>query len=231
MHAQNPSRRQVRSAGALYLIIITTGLSAELILRGTGLPPALSTGAEALIGPHPALRLSLLADLVMLVADVALALLFFELLAPISLRLARAAMVFRLMQAALIGVSLILLSAVPGLLAADQPMMAAQFSALHAAGYDVGLVLFGINSLLMAQLLCAAGLPRIIAAGIGLSGLVYLTGSLARLIAPALLPWIEPAYAVPMLSESALCLWLLITGRLSPATPPTAQPYPAAEAR
>ena len=90
MTAQIPQpRRLVRSAGALYLVIIVTGLTAELVLRGTGLPAPLAARLEGLVGPYPAVRLSLLADLVMLVADIALALVLFRLLAPVSEHLAR----------------------------------------------------------------------------------------------------------------------------------------------
>ena len=123
-------------------------------------------------------------------------------------------MTFRLIQAALIGASLVLLAGVPAALEAGMPDTALLLTALYGTGYDIGLVFFGVNCLLMAVLLTRAGLPRALSLGIGAAGLVYLAGSAARLFAPDLHPVIQPAYLVPLLAESALCLWLLIRGRI-----------------
>lgn len=205
----------VRLAGLLYLVIILCGLTAELVLRG----PLLSGDAAqiaAAVGAAPGrFRLALLADVVMLAADIGLALLFYALLRGVSQGAALAAMVLRLMQAVLIGAALVLLSALPFALETGAPQTAALLAHLHANGYDIGLILFGGNSLVMTWLfLRSGGVPRVIAAGIGLSGLVYITGGLARLTAPQMLETLQYAYALPVLAESALCLWLLITGRL-----------------
>ena len=85
---------------------------------------------------------------------------------------------------------------------------------LHAIGYDVGLILFAVNSVLMSVLLWRSDVPKVIAVGIAASGLVYATGSLTRLVAPDWVVVMEPAYLIPMIAESALCLWLLIRARL-----------------
>lgn len=201
-----------RSAGALYVVIITAGLTSELALRG---PLVASADPAAAIAAHlPAFRASLLGDLTMILADIALALIFFALLRRISEGLARAAMVLRLMQAALIGMGLVLLAGVPIVLPQD-PALALHLTQMHVAGYDIGLIFFGVNSLIMAVLLSrAGGVPKIIAAGIGGSGLVYIAGGLARIAAPNLLAPLQYAYALPMLAETALALWLLITGRI-----------------
>lgn len=202
-----------RLAGALYLTIIVCGLSAELLLRGPllqGTPDQIAQALHANIGQ---LRLSLIADTVMLLADVALALVFFGLLRHISETLALAALVFRLGQALLIGTSLMVLGSVPSLLE-DAPRIAVHMTDLHAIGYDVGLILFAVNSAIMSILLWRSRVPNVIAGGIAASGLVYATGSLTRLAAPDWVAVIEPAYLIPMAAESALCLWLLIRARL-----------------
>ena len=205
--------RLVRLAGALYLTIIVCGLTAELALRGPLLQGTLDQIAKALLANTQQLRLSTLLDVVMLLADVTLALVFFRLLRPLSEQLALAAMVFRLGQAVLIGASLMALASTPALLA-DSPRIAVHMTTLHGIGYDVGLILFAVNSLIMAVLLWRSQVPNVIAVGIAASGVVYAAGSLTRLIAPDLLPLVEPAYVVPMIAESALCLWLLIKARL-----------------
>lgn len=213
MKPSDADPRLVRLAGALYLAIILCGLTAELFLRGPllqGTPDQIARALGANIGQ---LRLSLVADTVMILADVTLALVFFGLLRHISESLALAAMVFRLGQAALIGVSLMALASAPSLLA-DAPRIAVHMTELHAIGYDVGLILFAVNSVIMSVLLWRSDVPNVIAVGIAASGLVYATGSLTRLVAPDWVVVIEPAYLIPMIAESALCLWLLIRARV-----------------
>ncbi|MBY6161984.1 DUF4386 domain-containing protein [Mameliella alba] len=202
-----------RSAGALYLVIILCGLTAELALRGPLLQGAPPDVAQAIASNMRQFRLSLLADVVMLLADIALALLFYDLLKTRSKTMARAAMVFRLGQAVLIGASLIALSSAPALLT-DAPRLAVHMTQMHGLGYDIGLILFGVNSLIMARLLSMGATPRLLAIGIAAAGLVYLAGGVLRLIAPDLWESFQPAYLVCILSESALCLWLLIAGRI-----------------
>lgn len=213
MAASHDDPRLVRLAGALYLVIILCGLTAELVLRGPLLAGSPEEVVRALGAGISQLRLSLLADTVMLLADVALALVFFGLLRHIWASLALAAMVFRLGQAVLIGASLMALGSVPMVLA-DAPRLAVHMTDLHAIGYDVGLILFAVNSAIMSVLLWRSAVPNVIAGGIAVSGVVYGAGSLARLVAPEWMAVIEPAYVVPMVAESALCLWLLIRARV-----------------
>ena len=210
-HPTDP--RLVRFAGALYLLIIFCGISAEVLLRGPllhGTPEQIATAIGAQMGRF---RLSLVADLTMLLADVALALVFFALLRRNSEALAAAAMVFRLGQAVLVGAALTALASAPQALETD-PGIAVHMTRVHAVGYDVGLALFAVNCLLMALLLWRAAVPRVIAAGIAAAGVVYAAGTLTRLLAPDLMTLVEPAYAIPLIAESALCLWLLIAARV-----------------
>lgn len=188
-------------------MIIVTGLTAELALRG----PALADGLTP--ADIPALRHSMLADVVMILADIALAVAFYQLLQPVHATRGLAAMIFRLLQASLIGTSLILLSAVPALIESN-PALAATLAQMHASGYDIGLILFGVNSLLMASLLCATRIPRALPPMLAASGLVYITGGLTRLAAPHWTTTLEPAYLLCIVTETALGLWLLTRARL-----------------
>ncbi|MEC3859995.1 DUF4386 domain-containing protein [Mesobacterium sp. TK19101] len=210
--ADNPtsSRKLMRLAGAFYLVIILAGVGGELALRA----PLLSAAA-----PAPAIaanlaqfRASLGADIIMILADIGLALAFFTLLRPVSETAARAALVFRLMQAAMITVGVIFLAAVPALITAGEPALALQLAGQHAIAYDTGLIFFGVNSMIMAWLLChGTQAPTLLNAGIGLSGIVYVAGGLTRLLAPELVHVLQPAYLLPLVAESWLCLWLLFT--------------------
>ncbi len=203
-----------RLAGFLYLVIILCGVWAEGFARG-GLiqPDDPQATASTILANLGTFRASLIADATMGIADVALAILFFTLLRVHGSGLALAATAFRLVQASIIGASLVLLTAVP-IAATRDPLLALTLFEMHGSGYDIGLIFFGINALIMSVLLTRAGVPRLIAIGIGAAGIVYLTGSATRLIAPESVALIEPAYLVPLLAESALCLWLLIRGRV-----------------
>jgi hypothetical protein len=200
-----------RLAGLLYLAIIVLGISSEVLLRGplTASGDAMTVAAAISANPTP-LRLSIAADAIMAMSDAALAVLLFFILRTYGTGIALAAMVFRLMQGAVIAASLLLL------LAALRPEFSGHALSLiemHGLGHDLGLVFFGVNSILTGMLLCrVGGATRVIAGGIMLSGLVYITGSALRLADPAFSQAFAPAYGIPVLAESAFCLWLLIAG-------------------
>ncbi len=205
-----------RFAGALYLIIILCGVWSEGFARASLFVPGDAEATlRALQDRTGLLRLSIAADTVMALADVALAVLFWHLLRAAGPVLAALASALRLVQAAVIGASLVILAGVPHMLSSATPDLAIELGAMHATGYDTGLIFFGVNSLLMAALLGrAGGVPRLLCLAVGLAGLVYLTGSYVRLLAPDWHAGFQIAYAVPLVSESALCLWLLVTGRI-----------------
>jgi hypothetical protein len=208
--------RNARRAGLLYLVIIVTGLGAELGLRGPLIDVEDAAGTAAAILAVPGLfRLALAADLVMALSDAGLAILLFLIFRAVAPGLALSAMVFRLIQTVLIATSLMALLAAwlvlmhrEGL--ADAPALALVFLDLHAHGYDLGLVFFGVNGLKMAVLVWRSGVfARVFDAGLGIAGLVYLVGSGLRFFAPEAAPVFMPAYGLTILAETAFCLRLL----------------------
>ncbi|MDP5347865.1 MAG: DUF4386 domain-containing protein [Paracoccaceae bacterium] len=200
---------QPRLAGLLYLVIIMCGLWAEGYVRGTLVLPADAEATARNLVQHEALfRMGLLADTVMALADVAVGVLLFGLLAPLGRDLALAALAMRLVQAAIIG------SALPGLhgalgWAGADPVRALAAIQSHGVSYDMGLVFFGVCCLLTGRLLMRAQV-RILGGAIILAGLVYLTGSGLRIAAPAALATFQPAYLICILAELAFALWLLL---------------------
>lgn len=187
-----------RFAGLLYLIIILCGVTSEVVFRA----PFRADAALVNEGTGP-LRLSMLADLVMALADVGLAVLLLALLRRFGEWLAIGATAFRLVQAATIAAALGWI-----VMATLDPQRSGVWLTLHETAYDISLAFFAVNCLLTGILLHRAGmiwLGRFIA----LSGVVYGTGSILRLVAPDLSPIIAPAYAVPLLAESWFCIWLL----------------------
>ncbi len=218
-----------RAAGALYLVIIALGLWSEVAVRATLFVPddPVMTAANIRAAGH-LFRLSFAADVVMAMADAALAVVLFVLLRPVGVALALGALVFRLVQTAIIAANLLHHHAAQLALdnAATLGAEAARTLAwsalqLQGDGYDLGLIFFGINCFLTAGLLLRTRtVPRPLSVGVGAAGGVYLTGSLLAFLAPGVADAFAPAYLIPVLAESAFCLWLLTRGLFALAPPP-----------
>lgn len=197
--------RHARLAGGLYIGIIVLGLTGEVALRA----PLIdwsdgTTTAEALAAGAARFRLSVGFDLIMAALDILLALVFLRMLRPVHRPATYAATALRLVQATILVGNAFLVWPAPEV-AHPLPLIAR-----HAAGYDLGLLFFGGNCLLMAWLLRETGRPpRWIPFGIAAAGLVYLIGSSTRFLAPNLNAAIQPAYLIPVIAETGLALWLL----------------------
>lgn len=217
---ENP-RWLAATAGLLYLIIIVCGMSAEVLIRGPLLDAAdAAVTARNIVAQEALFRTGLLLDVLMLFADVALAVLLYYLLRPVNRTLSLLAAVFRLLQAALLAFNLLHYHA--ALLVLNSAALLQVFSAeqsnalasllldLHRHGYDLGLLFFAVSNLLLGVLLIrAVWIPALLGYGLLAAALVYLAGGLTRFLLPALLLLLEPAYLLPLLAETAFCLWLL----------------------
>ena len=206
------------AAGFLYLVIIACGVWSEGMARTALIAPGAPEITARAIAAAPRLwHLAIAADLAMLLADVAIAAVFLRLFSASSPLLAPLAFALRLVQAALIGAALLPLTLAPSL----PPAILDHAITLHGLGYDLGLVFFAVNCAVMAVMLRRAGLAgRLLPLALAGSGTVYLAGSLTALFAPALNAAMQPAYAWPLLAETAFCLWLILRGlRPAPAAP------------
>ena len=201
--------RHARLAGALYLGIILFGLTGEVALRAPLIDWTDPAATAAALGLNMSrFRLSIGFDLIMAALDIAVAVVFLRMLQDIHRPAALAATALRLVQAMILVGNAVLVWPAPNL---SDPL---PHLARHAAGYDLGLIFFAGNCLIMAWLLRQTGRPpRWLPYGIAASGLVYLTGSLTRFIAPEINALIQPAYLIPVISESGLALWLLFGRR------------------
>ena len=212
---------QIRFAGLLYLVIIIAGLGAELGLRAPliDLGDAAGTASTILSAPGQ-FRLAIAADLLMALCDAGLAILLYLIFRSVSSGLALSAMVFRLIQTVLIAANILamqaawlLLSSGAGIPEPETQSLALLFLDLHGHGYDLGLVFFGINSLLMGVLVWRSEMfAGVFGIGLAAAGVVYIVGSGLRFFAPDLSAAFMPAYAVTILAESAFCLRLLLHG-------------------
>ncbi|MFC3615384.1 DUF4386 domain-containing protein [Lutimaribacter marinistellae] len=214
-HSDDLSRKS-RVAELLYLAIIVTDLGADIRLRRMliDFPDANATAAAILSAPGQ-FRLAVAAGVVMALSDARLAILLHLIFRKMAPGLALSAMVFRLIQALLIAASILALLAAWLVLTrdglSDAPVLASVFLDLHEYGCDLGLVISGVNSLIMGVLVWRSGLvAKAFVAGLGIAGPVCLAGSGMRFFAPELLPIFLPAYGLTFLAETAFCLRLLL---------------------
>ena len=226
-----------RVAGLLYLIIIVFGIWAEVFVRsGLVVQGDVMATAENIAASPGLFRAGFVADAIMVLSDVGLAVLLYILLKPVGLVLSLTAMVFRLVQAAVLALNLLNYYAAmlflngPGHAAAFETnqlnTMAAFYLNLHSHGYDLGLLFFGVHCLLLGYLIFKSRyIPYILGILAMGAGCVYLVGTYTRFLFPDYSATVAPIYLVAVISEVSLCLWLLVKGVRSQLWPQTIHRY------
>lgn len=221
-------KQMARFAGAAYLLIIVLGVWAEGFVRGSIFVPGEPAATAANLIAHEGLyRMGIVAETVMALADVTVAVLLYLILRVVSKPLALAALAFHLIETAMLGSNLLngyaalaVLAANTGTALANAPFDAVQaqmladfFLTLHRNGYSLALIPFGINCILLGVLIWRAGfLPKLLGVGMAAAGLVYLVTGEVRFAAPEIYGTLTPAFFVCLIAELALALWLLIRG-------------------
>jgi len=214
-----------RIGGILYVFIIVVGIFGELVVRG-GLIVEGDAAATAnnILGSETLFRVGLAGDLLGYVASIAVAMILYVLLEPVSRNLALLAAFLTITATAIFGLNgLFHLAAVVVLGDADdltgfdpqQVHTLAYLSLrLHGFGFAIGLIFFGFFLVLLGYLIYRSGyLPRSIGVLLVVGGLGYLTNSFAQLLAPALAASLLPWVLLPsFLAELGLALWLTVKG-------------------
>jgi hypothetical protein len=236
----SPASRLARRTGLAYLGIIATGIFAEFVVRGSLVVDDDPVATAKNIAESPGLfRVGVGADVVMIALDVVVAFGLLGLLRHVNRRLAVTAAVLRLIQGAVIAINLIVLSRALGLardavdangtVLAGPAQDALDAVEQHALGYDAGLIAFGLSCLVLARLLTIGNLvPRLLAWGMGATGVIYLVGSFAALFAPSVSAIIEPFYAICLIVELAFAIRLVTRGLDTPTHTIARQPVTVA---
>lgn len=169
-------------------------------------------------------RIGIAGDLIMHVCDVPLMLIFYVLLRPVNKNLALLAVLFTLVQTAVLVANKLNLLAALFLLGSADYLKTFERHQLHALsylslklhdyGFGVGLIFFGCACLVVGYLIFRSGyLPKTLGVLMQIAGLCYLTNSFALLLAPAFASMMFPAILVPaFIAELCLCLWLIVKG-------------------
>jgi hypothetical protein len=213
-----------RIGGILYLIIIVAGALGEIFIRGKLIVSgdAISTANNIMASPL-LWRTGIAGDLLMHVCDVPLMLIFYLLLRPVNKNLALLAVLFNLIQTAVLVVNKLTLL-MPLFLLGNAEYLKAfepkQLEALaylsvraHDYGFGIGLIFFGFTCLVLGYLIFRSGyFPKILGLLMAIAGLSYLTNSFTLILAPTYAGRIFPVLVLALIGELSLCLWLLVKG-------------------
>jgi hypothetical protein len=214
-----------RVAGVLYLVNIACGVFGQIFVRGH-LVVAGDAAATAhnILGSELLYRSGIVGDLVMHITDVPMDVIFYVLLRPVNKDLSLLAMVFGLLQTAILCANklslvtvLLLLGGGSGLkgFSTEQVQGLASVSlAQHELGFAVGLIFFGMSCLVTAYLLWRSGyFPKALAVFQALAGVSYLVNSFTLLIDPTLAAKMFPLIVLPaFVGELLTCLYLIVWG-------------------
>ena len=211
-----------RIGGVLYLILILVALFAAIFVRDKIIvwgDPAATT--HNIITSQFLWRTGIVADLIMHVLDIPIMLIIYVLLKPVNKNIALLALLFNLIQTA------VLVANKLNLIAALLPLGSAVYLKtldpnqihaevylsikLHNIGFGVGLIFFGFTCLVNGYLIFRSGyLPKIIGVLMKVAGLCYVTNSFILLLVPK---FSNIIIMLPCLvAELSFCLWLIVKG-------------------
>ena len=220
MAMQDVQRRYARVAGGALVVICSVGvLSNDLVVAGDA-----AATAHNILAHERQFRIGLLGELIMLNCDVLLAAALYALLKPVRAPLALVGALWRLGNAILLAVGVVVSLVAVDLLGdahyldvfrVGQVQAAArELLDVHGTAAEAGLILFGLGATTHAYLLWKARyIPRV------LSGLYVVVASevvascLLIIVFPALDARIDPWFILPdFVVEMAVGLWLLVRG-------------------
>lgn len=221
------SDAQARLVGWLYLATIVCGLFAELAVRSRVRADDAATTLSNVDQHQLLYRAGEAADLVMLCCYVVITALLYRLFAPASRSLSLVAAYFSLVGTAVLAVAG-LLHLLP-LTLLERPTIAgasevAQLAlALHAKLYGLSIIFFGAYCLLVGWLAISSRLlPRPVGLLMMAGGITHIVCRFLWVLTPTMLEFIPPPISLlPLLSEAAFAVWLLLFGlsRVSPPLP------------
>lgn len=212
-----------RIAGVLYLIIIVSGIFAEVVVRQQMVvyrDPAAT--ANNILAHEMLYRLGFAAGVITLMCAVPVLFILYHFLNRVNKSFAILAVFFNLSSIAIEGVNLlhhyeplILLKGV-GHLSSFSPdqLQALAYTTLRlqSTGYDLSLAFFGLFCIFIGYLIFKSTFfPRLLGVLMVIAGVCYLINSFVNFLAPqySLFPYIG---IPPFVAELSLCLWLIVKG-------------------
>jgi hypothetical protein len=216
--------QKARIAGLLYLVIIVCGAFAEAFVRQRLVVPgdAAMTAAN-ILAQEQIYRLGFVADLIPLLLNMLLAVIFFDLFKVVNKSVSALVVLFIVVGTAVQASALLYHLAPLVLLGGDSSWWGGALTPeslqawvlfslkLHTNGYNIALAFFGCYGLSLGYLIWhSTFMPRILGVLMAIAGSCYLVNSLLSFLAPSLSSII---LLLPvLLGEGGLTLWLLAVG-------------------
>ncbi len=212
-----------RIGGALYLILIILGAVGEVARDKITVWSDAAATAANLVSMESLWRFGIVAEFLALIGAIALAMIYFVLLKPVSRELNLLATFLRIVAIAVQTVAVLNLDVAlfplgnAAYLNAFTPEQRHALAILaikaHGHGYGLALLFFGSCFLVHGRLIFKSGfLPKLLGILIQIAGLCYWTNSFALFLAPAFAARIFPAILIPC-SFGALSLCLVLPGK------------------
>lgn len=234
------SLRQIaRMAGILYIVIIVAGMFGGLTRESLLVSGDPMLTAENVIASEGLFRATIFADLIMVLADVAIGVAFFYLLKPVNHGLSLLSAGFRLAQAAALGINLLMLLIVLQFLNGDVTALGTEsaqaqayvFFNAHGLGYNLALMFFAASILIQGYLVYVSGyFPKLLGVLLIVASAGYLIDNTASFILPNYADYADTFQMIVMVAfpvELIMALYLLVKGVRSNAAPADTHIKPA----
>jgi hypothetical protein len=218
----NSIKTTARIGGLLYLVLILAGMFSVIFVRDKLIVSGDATATASNIMASQLLwRAGIVSDIVMHGLDIPIMLIIYVLLKPVNKNIALLALLFNLIQTAVLVANklnlvaaLLPLESVDYLKSIEPHQLYAQVYIslkLHDIGFGIGLIFFGFTCLVNGYLIFRSGyLPGIIGVLMQIAGLCYLANSFILLLFPKFASII---FMMPCLvAELSFCLWLIVKG-------------------
>ncbi|MFT5065850.1 MAG: hypothetical protein ACJAXK_000939 [Yoonia sp.] len=222
--------KDARNAGALYLTIAVFGgfsigyVPSQIFVAGDA-----ATTAANLMDQIGLFRLGVLADSAVILLEIAITVILYQMFHAVSPRLALIALVSRLGMIVVMGVNLllwvmpcVLLTEKLGFGVTDNQAMAQVFFEAHTLGIFVWQLFFGAHLLALGWIILRSQLvPHLLGWGLFIGAFGYLIQGLVALTftdVVALDIAIIGLLVIVTVSELGFGLWLLVRGRRSPTS-------------
>ncbi len=224
----NTQKQYGRIAGVLYLIIIISGIFSEGVVRSSLIVNGNAQATfENITNAEMLFRLGFASDIIMVLADISIALVFYLMLKHVSKSISLLSAMFRLAQAIIIGVNLMNHFGV--ILVINSNDLATAFNSeqlssavmflmeAHSYGYLLSGVFFGVSCIILGYLIKhSINLPSIFGILIGMAGISYLVDSFTQFLWPDFSTVTEIlVISGALVSEVSLAIWLTVKGAVS----------------
>lgn len=203
--------RYARIGGALYLVIIVAGILAPLLIFDPIIVPGdPDATAQNIAASSELWRLGIAVGVAVHICDVPVMLILWVLLSPVNKNVASLALLFNILQTAILASSqLILVTA--QLLSTHQPALSGIAIQAYSYGEAIGLAFFGFTLLADGYLIRHSDyLPWILGVLVQVAGVCYVLNGFLVLVVPgsANLALLLPSFV----AELSLALWLCAKG-------------------